>query len=112
MRKKVWMNFFFTFSFPINFRVLGITLFGLLAVIITLFLAGLAIFAVYAGCDPITLAFIERKDQILPFYVMENLGFMIGIPGVFIACLFSGTMRYEGAVITTREQSLTRGSSH
>ena len=69
------------------------TIFGLLAIIITLFLAGLAIFAAYAGCDPITSGYIKSKDQMLPFYVMQNLGFMMGVPGVFVACLFSGTMR-------------------
>ena len=85
--------YFFIFAISTNFRLLGMTLFGLLAIIITLFLAGLAIFAVYAGCDPITLGNVETKDQMLPFYVMQNLGFMSGVPGVFVACLFSGTMR-------------------
>ena len=90
IHKKIY---FCIFAFSTNFSALGMTLFGLLAIIITLFLAGLAIFAVYAGCDPITLGNVERKDQMLPFYVMQNLGFMSGVPGVFVACLFSGTMR-------------------
>ena len=69
------------------------TFFGLVTVISILFLAGLSIFAIYAGCDPISLGHVERKDQMLPYYVMDNLGFMMGIPGLFVACLFSGTMR-------------------
>lgn len=58
-----------------------------------LFVAGLGIFSVYAGCDPITLGRITKKDQVMPLYVMEHLGYLKGIPGLLVACLFSGTLR-------------------
>jgi hypothetical protein len=66
---------------------------GLASIMLLLILGGLSIFAVYAGCDPITLGFISRKDQILPYFIMDYLGFLQGIPGLFVACLICGTMR-------------------
>ncbi|CAL4148168.1 unnamed protein product, partial [Meganyctiphanes norvegica] len=54
--------------------------------------AGLVIFSTYEGCDPLTAGLISKPDQILPFYVMENLSYIIGLPGLFIACVFSGAM--------------------
>ena len=32
-------------------------------------------------------------SQILPYFVMHVLGYMRGVPGLFMACLFSGTLR-------------------
>ena len=32
--------------------------------------------------------------QILPYFVMHVLGSLYGVPGLFMACLFSGTLRY------------------
>lgn len=31
--------------------------------------------------------------QILPLFVMDVLGDVIGLPGLFVACLFSGALR-------------------
>jgi sodium-coupled monocarboxylate transporter 8/12 len=57
-------------------------------------LTGLVVFANYAGCDPISLGFIKRSDQITPFYVLDQLSTTVGILGLFIACLFSGALRW------------------
>lgn len=72
--------------------VLFLNGFFLLSLLGLLFFTGLCIFAVYADCDPITLGLVGRKDQMFPYYVVERLGFMKGVPGLFVACLFSGTM--------------------
>ena len=66
---------------------------GLISTLVLLNFAGLCIFATYAECDPLTLGYISRKDQIFPYFIMDKMGFLIGIPGIFVACLFSGTMR-------------------
>ena len=75
-------------------RVLAATCLGLVSLTLLLFVAGLSILAVYAECDPLTLGWVARKDQMLPYFVMDRLGFLVGVPGLFVACLFSGTMRY------------------
>nr|XP_053635005.1 sodium-dependent multivitamin transporter-like [Cherax quadricarinatus] len=55
-------------------------------------IVGLVIFATYEGCDPLAAGLIAKKDQILPFYVMDHLSSAPGLPGLFVACIFSGSL--------------------
>ncbi|XP_068732400.1 sodium-coupled monocarboxylate transporter 1-like [Montipora capricornis] len=55
-------------------------------------LCGCVIYAFYADCDPISSNLIKKGDQILPYFVMHVLGSFYVIPGLFMACLFSGTL--------------------
>lgn len=67
-------------------------------------------YATYHKCDPLTTTvrksklnrqlFIinyfqlaKQKDQLLPLLVMEILGDMPGLPGVFVAGIFSAALR-------------------
>ncbi|CAD5118645.1 DgyrCDS7333 [Dimorphilus gyrociliatus] len=70
---------------------LSIPGFGLITMSSTL--CGLAAFAFYAkkGCDPIGARMIYDPNQILPLFVMELMGYS-GIPGLFVACLFSASL--------------------
>lgn len=54
--------------------------------------AGVVIFANYADCDPLKAGAIDKKDQIIPYFVIDKLGHLTGLPGVFLACLFSGAL--------------------
>lgn len=72
--------------------VLFLNTFGITVLLGILFLTGLAVFAVYANCDPISLGLISKMDQLMPYYVMDHLGVFKGVPGLFVACLFSGTL--------------------
>ncbi|KAF2343592.1 hypothetical protein FHG87_025652, partial [Trinorchestia longiramus] len=80
-------------SSPPPCRVLYLNITGIAALLSLLNVCGLAIFTVYAGCDPITLGLVSKKDQMLPYFVIGYLGFLKGVPGLFVACLISGTMR-------------------
>ncbi|KAL8566592.1 hypothetical protein ACOMHN_054814 [Nucella lapillus] len=53
---------------------------------------GVVIYAFYSECDPITANIISSKDQLLPLFVMDVLGDITGLPGLFVACLFSGAL--------------------
>ncbi|CAF1354557.1 unnamed protein product [Adineta ricciae] len=53
---------------------------------------GIMIYAYYADCDPYTAKKIDDLDQIFPYFVMEILGDKTGLPGVFLACIFSGSL--------------------
>nr|XP_045596123.1 sodium-dependent multivitamin transporter-like [Procambarus clarkii]XP_045596124.1 sodium-dependent multivitamin transporter-like [Procambarus clarkii]XP_045596125.1 sodium-dependent multivitamin transporter-like [Procambarus clarkii]XP_045596126.1 sodium-dependent multivitamin transporter-like [Procambarus clarkii]XP_045596127.1 sodium-dependent multivitamin transporter-like [Procambarus clarkii]XP_045596128.1 sodium-dependent multivitamin transporter-like [Procambarus clarkii] len=55
-------------------------------------IAGLVMFATYEGCDPLAAGLITKKDQILPFFVMDRLSSAPGLPGLFVACIFSGAL--------------------
>ncbi|XP_076445209.1 sodium-coupled monocarboxylate transporter 1-like [Babylonia areolata] len=53
---------------------------------------GVVVFAFYKDCDPIKASLISSKDQLLPLFVMDVLGDVTGLPGLFVACLFSGAL--------------------
>lgn len=63
--------------------------FGLLVVITLTCFTGLVIYGRYAECDPLTQQGI-RPDRLLPLMVMEILREYRGLPGVFVACVYSG----------------------
>ncbi|XP_059084955.1 sodium-coupled monocarboxylate transporter 1-like [Tigriopus californicus] len=56
--------------------------------------AGLVVFAYYdeAQCDPIKAKQVETKDQIFPLFVMQVMGDIPCIPGLFVAGVFSGAL--------------------
>lgn len=66
-----------------------------IAVLFTLsWMAGMVIFADYINCDPLTLGYISKMDEIVPFYVEDKFTHIPGLLGVFMASLFNGALRY------------------
>lgn len=57
-------------------------------------ITGLIIFAKYGNCDPFLSGQIFRNDQLMPHFVMDVAGKLPGLPGLFIAGVFNGTLRY------------------
>lgn len=72
--------------------LLNIPTMGLLFLLTAL--AGIVMFAYYAmeGCDPLTSKRVSNANQLMPTFVAEVLGYQ-GLPGLFVACLFSGALR-------------------
>lgn len=62
------------------------------SILITCCLCGFVAYAFYFGCDPLAAGKITRHDQILPYLVMDLLGNYYGLPGLFIACVYSGAL--------------------
>lgn len=56
--------------------------------------SGLLIFATYYDCDPLLAGRIKADDQLLPLFVMETVGHLRGVPGLFIAGVFGAALRY------------------
>ncbi|XP_061730272.1 sodium-coupled monocarboxylate transporter 1-like [Nerophis ophidion] len=54
--------------------------------------AGLTMFSIYKKCDPFTNGDIDTTDQLLPYLVMDILADYPGIPGLFVAAAYSGTL--------------------
>lgn len=54
--------------------------------------SGLAIYTAYHDCDPIKTGRISRTDQLLPLYVMDTMGGVPGLIGLFVAGIFSASL--------------------
>lgn len=55
-------------------------------------LAGIAMYAVYKDCDPLTSGSITAMDQLMPYYVVDSMRRIPGILGLFVAGIFSATL--------------------
>ncbi|CAG2119262.1 unnamed protein product [Medioppia subpectinata] len=65
---------------------------GLIILCLMATFSGMVIYAKYHACDPVTLGLINRHDQLMPYYVMDTLSKYPGVPGLFVACVFSGSL--------------------
>ncbi|XP_069699548.1 sodium-coupled monocarboxylate transporter 2-like isoform X4 [Periplaneta americana] len=54
--------------------------------------AGLLIYTTYHDCDPIKSGAVKRADQLLAYYVMDVAGSIPGLPGLFVAGVFSASL--------------------
>ncbi|XP_007503367.1 sodium-coupled monocarboxylate transporter 1-like [Monodelphis domestica] len=53
---------------------------------------GLAIYSRYHDCDPWTSKKISAPDQLMPYLVLDILRDYPGLPGLFVACVYGGTL--------------------
>jgi len=53
---------------------------------------GCIIFTKYEFCDPIASGRVHKIDQIVAYFVMEVMGHLHGLPGLFLAAAFSATL--------------------
>ncbi|KAK9869592.1 hypothetical protein WA026_003342 [Henosepilachna vigintioctopunctata] len=65
---------------------------GLVLVVTLCSYAGMVIYAIYYQCDPLTTMLAKEKDQLLPLLVMETVGDYPGLPGIFVAGIFSAAL--------------------
>lgn len=56
---------------------------------------GLVVFANYWSCDPKMTGIITKKDELVTQFVLDHLVDFVGIPGIFIASLLCGALRYH-----------------
>lgn len=76
-----------------NCRALWIFVFGAMFFIAACSYCGLLIYATYHDCDPLTTKLAKAKDQLLPLLVMRIFGSYPGLPGLFVAGVFSAALR-------------------
>jgi len=57
-------------------------------------LTGIAIYSRFADCDPLLAGLISSSDQILPYFVVNELAFIPGLVGLFAAVIFSAVLRF------------------
>ncbi|XP_068163616.1 sodium-coupled monocarboxylate transporter 1-like [Antennarius striatus] len=54
--------------------------------------AGMCLFSVYKNCDPWTAGQVSSLDQLMPYLVMYVLTDHSGLPGLFVAAVWSGAL--------------------
>uniref|UniRef100_K7FTW5 Solute carrier family 5 member 5 n=1 Tax=Pelodiscus sinensis TaxID=13735 RepID=K7FTW5_PELSI len=57
---------------------------------------GIVMFALYKDCDPLLAGYISAPDQYMPYLVLDIFEKYPGVPGLFLACAYSGTLRTLG----------------
>ncbi|XP_071115002.1 sodium-dependent multivitamin transporter-like [Haliotis cracherodii] len=55
-------------------------------------MVGVVLFAFYKDCDPLQYNLVSTTDELLPLFVMDILGHLPGLPGIFLSCIFSGSL--------------------
>lgn len=55
-------------------------------------ISGMVIYSTYISCDPYAEGYIKKPDEILPFFVEDQLGYLPGFVGIFMATLFNGAL--------------------
>uniref|UniRef100_A0A8C6T612 Solute carrier family 5 member 8, like n=1 Tax=Neogobius melanostomus TaxID=47308 RepID=A0A8C6T612_9GOBI len=73
---------------------LYINMVGLWVTVSLAMLSGLTMYSIYKKCDPITNDDVATSDQLLPYMVMDILADYPGIPGLFVAAAYSGTLSH------------------
>ncbi|CAK8694363.1 unnamed protein product [Clavelina lepadiformis] len=63
-------------------------------------LCGTIVYAYYQYCDPLSYGVVERPDQLLPYLVLDIFQNYPGMPGLFIACVYSGSLSTVSTAIT------------
>ncbi|NWW51026.1 SC5A8 protein, partial [Pedionomus torquatus] len=71
---------------------LYINLVGLWAILACAALCGLALYSIYKDCDPWTAKQVSAFDQLMPYLVLDILQDFPGVPGLFVASAYSGTL--------------------
>ncbi|XP_041820248.1 sodium-coupled monocarboxylate transporter 1 [Chelmon rostratus] len=71
---------------------LYINLLGLCSILLCSVFAGMCLFSVYKNCDPWTAGLVSAPDQLMPYLVMDILGDYPGLPGLFVAAAYSGSL--------------------
>lgn len=65
---------------------------GLCVIVSSAVTCGIIMFSYYINCDPLLAGYVSAPDQYIPFMVLEIFEHYPGIPGLFLACAYSGTL--------------------
>nr|XP_039322617.1 LOW QUALITY PROTEIN: sodium/iodide cotransporter [Saimiri boliviensis boliviensis] len=65
---------------------------GLFLIVSSAACCGIVMFVFYADCDPLLAGRISAPDQYMPLLVLDIFKDLPGVPGLFLACAYSGTL--------------------
>ncbi|CAH2293253.1 sodium iodide cotransporter [Pelobates cultripes] len=55
-------------------------------------ICGILMFTYFLNCDPLLAGYVSAPDQYMPYMVLEIFDHYPGLPGLFLACAYSGTL--------------------
>ncbi|XP_071655607.1 sodium/iodide cotransporter isoform X3 [Patagioenas fasciata] len=76
---------------------------GLFCIVSSAVACGLVMFALYKDCDPLLTGYISAPDQYMPYLVLDIFETFPGVPGLFLACAYSGTLSINAMAAVTVE---------
>ncbi|EDX04189.1 GD22434 [Drosophila simulans] len=62
---------------------------------------GLLIYEMYKDCDPLSAGLITHDDQLLPLFVVQSVGHIYGMSGLFIAGIFGAALSSLSVVLNS-----------
>ncbi|XP_067824586.1 sodium/iodide cotransporter isoform X3 [Heptranchias perlo] len=65
---------------------------GLWVIVTSAGACGIIMFALYRDCDPVKAGHVSAPDQLMPYMVLDIFEPYPGVPGLFLAAAFSGTL--------------------
>uniref|UniRef100_A0A8I5Y1G6 Solute carrier family 5 member 5 n=1 Tax=Rattus norvegicus TaxID=10116 RepID=A0A8I5Y1G6_RAT len=65
---------------------------GLFLIVASAACCGIVMFVYYKDCDPLLTGRISAPDQYMPLLVLDIFEDLPGVPGLFLACAYSGTL--------------------
>ncbi len=75
-----------------HFRAVWYTLPMFAIIHILILLVGMVVISKYRYCDPMKTKRISSADQLFPLFVMDTMGYIPGVPGIFVAGIFSASL--------------------
>ncbi|XP_060526384.1 putative sodium-dependent multivitamin transporter [Cylas formicarius] len=63
--------------------------------------SGLCIYSRYFNCDPVTAGRINSIDQLMPYYVVDTMGAIPGLSGLFVAGIFCASLSTVSAALNS-----------
>ncbi|XP_070610890.1 sodium-coupled monocarboxylate transporter 1-like [Erythrolamprus reginae] len=71
---------------------LYLNLVGLWIALLLASLNGLSMYSIYKDCDPLTSGIVSSPDQLMPYFVLNILEYYPGVPGLFVAGIYSASL--------------------
>ncbi|KYB26151.1 Putative sodium-dependent multivitamin transporter-like Protein [Tribolium castaneum] len=75
-------------------------------IVVVCILLGLAMYAKYWNCDPVSANFIQKPDQLLPYLVMDVGNQIPGVSGIFVSAIFSSSLSLQSAILNCLSGSI------
>lgn len=63
--------------------------------------SGLAMYYLYADCDPKLAGHIDSRDQLMPRFVIDVMGGWPGVPGLFVSGIFAASLSTVSALVNS-----------